>query len=380
MTDTAQNLSAINQTIRQQFRDLRRALLISHIRPDGDAVGSLLGLGLALRQAGKEVRMVLADGVPQAFRHLPGSEDIHRSVGDLNLYDYVVILDASDMARIGTGAAGKPLLGSRIPDLVIDHHLTTLDFARTNLILPEQVATSAIVAQYLPDWGLSYNQSIAAVLLSGIITDTIGFRTSNMTPDALRLAAMLMEQGANLPDLYNRALNSKSYAAARYWGQGLVKLQRESISSENGGGNTAGDNTAGAGSSQLVWTSLTLADRQAADYPGNDDADLINLLSSIDCDVAVIFVEQKNDHTKVSWRSRPGIDVSQIALQFGGGGHAAAAGANVHGTLDEVREQVLKATRALLKQGAADKPPAAGEAVPAGPVSEQAAPPASQAT
>jgi phosphoesterase RecJ-like protein len=133
----------------------------------------------------------------------------------------------------------------------------------------------------------------------------------------------------------------------------------------------AGDN--GAASSQMVWTSLTLADRQAADYSGNDDADLINQLSSIDCDVAIIFVEQKQGRTKVSWRSRPGIDVSQIALQFGGGGHAAAAGADINGTLDEVQEQVLKATRASLKQVLAGKPRAAEQTAAPAPVPGQGA-------
>ena len=341
MNNPAQPVEVTNQLIRQQFRDLRRALLVSHIRPDGDAVGSLLGLGLALRQAGKDVRMVLVDGVPKNLRHLPGSQDVHRSTGDLSQFDYVIVLDVSDMLRIGSGAAGKPLLGGRIPDLVIDHHLTNLSFARANLVIPEAVATSAIVAEYLPTWGLDYSPEIAAALLTGLITDTIGFSTSNMTPTPLRLAAMLMERGAGLPDLYARALKSKTFEAARYWGQGLLKLQRECVS--------AGDDSKAAGC-QIVWTSLTLADRQAADYAGNDDADLVNVLSSIDCAVAIIFVEQKNDHIKVSWRSRPGIDVSRIALQFGGGGHAAAAGADIDGSLEDVQAQVMQATRSALRR------------------------------
>lgn len=345
MNNPAPATQVTPQAIRQMFRDARRVLLVSHIRPDGDAVGSLLGLGLALRQAGKDVRMVLVDGVPQNLRHLAGSEDVHRSTGDLNLYDTIIVLDASDLLRVGTGAAGKPLLGSRAPDLAIDHHKTNLSFARANLVLPEQVATSAIVARYLPDWGLGYNKAIASALLTGIVTDTIGFRTANITPEAMRLAALLMEQGAELPDLYARALNAKTYEAARYWGQGLAKLQRETVAA-----NPVGAASKPVETFQIVWTSLTLADRQSAGYPGNDDADLVNMLSSIDCDVAMIFVEQKNEHTKISWRSRPGIDVSQLALQFGGGGHAAAAGADIGGSLEEVQYQVLQATRAYLKR------------------------------
>jgi phosphoesterase RecJ-like protein len=204
-------------------------------------------------------------------------------------------------------------------------------------------------------WGFGYNKAVAEALLTGIVTDTIGFRTSNVTPDALHLSAMLMEYGANLPMLYTRALVSKTFEAARYWGLGLGKLQQETVraaqaSQENG-------DTARV----LSWTTLTLADRQEAGYPGNDDADLVNMLSAVEGDVAVIFVEQKNGHVKVSWRAQPGIDVSQIALQFGGGGHAAAAGADIPGSLEQIQAQVLGATRALLARQLSDndkgKPP-----------------------
>ncbi len=325
----------VHAAIRQQFGNARRILILSHIRPDGDAVGSLLGLGLALIDVGKDVRMVLVDGLPLTFRYLEGSSLIHRGTGDLNLYDYVIVVDCSDLQRAGSTQSGTHVLNGRVPDLNIDHHITNLKYAKTNLVVGEQVATCAILAEYLPEWGLSYNKAIAGALLTGIVTDTLGFRTSNMTPEALRLSAVLMEHGANLPDLYSRALISKTFEAARYWARGLERMQRED---------------------HLVYTSLTLEDRQAAQYPGNDDADLINLLSSIDIEIAIIFVEQKNEHVKISWRAQPGIDVSKIALQFGGGGHAAAAGADVPGKLEEVQQKVLEATRAVFtNEVAADK-------------------------
>jgi len=99
------------------------------------------------------------------------------------------------------------------------------------------------------------------------------------------------------------------------------------------------------------WTSLTLADRAVCEYYGNDDADLVNILSTIEeADVAVIFVEQRNTRVKISWRSQPGVDVSKIAVQFGGGGHPAASGVEISGEMEKVQAQVLEATRALLKQ------------------------------
>lgn len=321
-------LQAANTAIQQKISAAQRVLIVSHVRPDGDAVGSVLGLGQALAEAGKEVVMALADGVPLALRYLPGCEGIVRDVPaeTLEQLDLTILVDCSDMQRTGG------VLGDRIPDVNIDHHITNPHFAAVNLVIPSQAATCAIIAEYLPVWGLAFNQTIASNLLTGIVTDTIGFRTSNMTSSTLRLAAMLMDYGADLPELYTRALISKSFEAARYWGMGLHKVRRVDL--------------AGVGS--YVWTNLTLADRKEANYPGNDDADLVNLLSAVDSDLAVLFIEQKNQHVKVSWRSRPGIDVAQIALQFGGGGHPAAAGADIAGSLDTVQEQVLNSTQAML--------------------------------
>jgi bifunctional oligoribonuclease and PAP phosphatase NrnA len=320
--------ATLNTAICQKFAAAQRIMIASHIRPDGDAIGATLGLGQALIGAGKQVRMVLADGVPVPLRYLPGSQLIERSVSaqELEQIDLTIVVDCSDLQRTGG------VMNGRTPDINIDHHVTNPSFAHLNLVLPVQAATSAIIAEYLPTWGLSINEAIASTLLTGIVTDTIGFRTSNMTPGILRLAAMLMEYGANLPELYARALISKSFEAARYWGLGLYKVKKVELQA--------------AGS--YVWTNLTLDDRKEASYPGNDDADLVNLLSSIESDLAVLFIEQKNNHVKVSWRARPGIDVSQIALQFGGGGHPSAAGADIAGSLDEVQERVLDSTQDVL--------------------------------
>lgn len=312
--------NAVHGQIRELLTHAHRILVVSHVRPDGDAVGSLLGLGLALQAADKQVQMVLADGVPRNFRYLPGSNQVERRAS--GEFDCTAILDCSDLERTGGVLADRPA------DLCIDHHITNLNFAKINCVYPAAVSTSSILAEHLDDWGLPITQPVAAALLTGIISDTLGFRTSNMTPDALRQAATLMELGADLPKLYNLALVGRSFESIRYWGQGMQRIQREG---------------------SLVWTALTLEDRKMATYPGNDDADLVNLLSTIDdSDIVVMFVEQNGNRVKVSWRARPGWDVSKIALQFGGGGHPAAAGAEISGNLAEVQEQVLQVTRAAL--------------------------------
>ncbi len=307
--------------IRRKIRTSQRVLVATHVRPDGDAIGSLLGLGLALRQAGKSVQMLSSDGVPASYRHLPGSQDvIQRPEGEVDL---TIVLDCSDLNRAGRNFTGYDPL-----DLNIDHHVTNLLFAKMNLVDTTAVATAEILADHMSGWGMVVTPDVAAALLTGIITDTLGFRTSNMTPKALRQAANLMEAGANLPDLYHRSLVDRSFEAMRFWAAGLSKLERDG---------------------QIVWTTLSMADRLGTGYPGRDDADLINELSAItDAAVSVVFVEQPNGKVKVSWRAQPGIDVSATALKFGGGGHPSAAGAEVDGNLDDVRQRILHETRQLI--------------------------------
>ncbi|HTX90913.1 MAG TPA: bifunctional oligoribonuclease/PAP phosphatase NrnA [Anaerolineales bacterium] len=315
-------MNDLQQKIKGRLQAAKRVLIASHIRPDGDAIGSSLAIGLALQDAGKQVRVVFPKGVPDNFGHLPGIDLVHtRLDGE---FDTFICLDCSGWERLGETFSGLPA-----PDLVIDHHETADKFGKINLVRRKAVATAEVLFLYMRSWGLTVTPAVAANLLTGFITDTIGFRTPNTTPKTLRQAAKLADLGADLSNLYLHGLVEKSYPAVKYWGTGLSTLQR---------------------SDGILWASLTVADRNKSGYKGNDDADLINLLSSVnDADIAIMFVEQDERMTKVSWRAlKPYIDVSQIACQFKGGGHKAAAGAEVSGSLPEVRECVLDATRRSL--------------------------------
>lgn len=308
--------------IQTRLHKAQKIVIASHVRPDGDAIGSLLGIGLALENAGKTVQMVLVDGIPASFRYLEGSERVVKEPsGD---HDTFITVDCADFKRVG-----KIFESFGQPDINIDHHKTNEKFGKLNLIEAEEVATAAILTNHLPAWGFPITKSIAAALLTGIITDTLGFRTSNTTPEALRHCAMLMETGADMPDIYMRSLVKKTFPAAKYWGAGLSSMEQKD---------------------GIVWGTLTLNDRKQSGYGGNDDADLINMISAIDGNkVGMIFVEQSDNHVKISWRAlEAGIDVSPIAKHFNGGGHAAAAGADIPGTLDEIQPLVLKTTRMML--------------------------------
>lgn len=314
-------MNQIDIDIKNKIDNAKNIMVVSHVRPDGDAIGSSLGLGLALMKAGKSVEIVLNDGLPAAFRYLPGSEKVKKA--PTVEADLFITVDCADFKR-----TGKQFENHRKPDINIDHHVTNERYGSINLIEPTSVATASVLTGHLREWGLAIDADVAASLVTGIVTDTLGFRTSNTTPIALRQTADLMETGIDLPHLYNRALISRTFSAARYWGAGLSSLKTLD---------------------GIVFATLRLADRDSAGYNGNDDADLINVISSIDDHVVgMIFVEQ-HDSVKISWRAlQKDIDVSVIAKHFNGGGHKAAAGADIMGTMEEIQPAVLSKTREML--------------------------------
>jgi phosphoesterase RecJ-like protein len=281
----------------------------------------MLGLGMALTQAGNQVQMILTDGIPETYHFLDGYEKISKKLCEP--VDLIIVVDCSEVSRVG-----EALPEGRIPDINIDHHITNTNFALINLVETDSAATAETITKYLSDFGLEWNQSVVDALMVGILSDTIGFRTKSMRSETLLRAAELMDRGADLPGIYKRILNQRSMNALRYWGAGLSMLQRDD---------------------RIIWTELTLADRKMANYFEKDDADLINILSAVnEADIALVFIEQVGGSVKISWRAQNGYDVSKVAVYFGGGGHRAAAGAEVEGNLAEIKQQVLAETKKYL--------------------------------
>ncbi len=302
--------------IKSLLHEAQNIMIVSHIRPDGDAIGSLVGMGLALQAGGKNMQLVLKDPIPARYKFLTGSNMIISSPKDN--FDLSITLDCSDLNRLGE------FFNERQPDINIDHHITNEYFARENLVIPEAVATSAILAETLPEWGFPLNTESASALTMGLLTDTNGFRIPNIEPDTLRLAASLMEQGADLPEIYHKSLVNQSLQTSKLWGLALSKLKNE-----NG----------------LVWTNITIQDRVQSGYSGRDDAEITNFLTSVEgCRVTILFNEQSQEKVKVSWRSRNHLDVAKLAQHYGGGGHPNAAGAEIAKSLDKAESEILETT------------------------------------
>lgn len=314
----------MSREIAQLLNDSQRILLITHIDPDGDAIGSLLGLGLALEKKGKKVVMACQDPVPRRFLYLPGSARVVPY--PMGPFDVVVALDASDLRRLGK--AYSPELYGELPLLNVDHHVTNTRFGHLNWVDPSAAATAQMVLNLLEEMGIPLERDTATCLLNGIVTDTRGFRTPNTTSQTLRAVLRLQDAGAELGHVMEHALNRRPLGALKLWAHLLSHVNLED---------------------RIIWTEKPR--RLLEEFGLEDDSDygLINFMVGVEeADVAVIFSEKPGGEIDVSIRSVPGVDVARVAARLGGGGHPQAAGCRLKGTFQEVREKVLRELRTAL--------------------------------
>ncbi len=302
-------------------------LLICHISPDGDAIGSLLGLGLGLRALGKTVTLACESRPHPKFDFMSGYNAIVNTV-EYDRFDLVIGLDSSDATRLGNIYNAERLNG--VPLINLDHHATNLYFGEVNLVDPTVASAAQLVLTLLDHLGIPVGKDIATCLLTGVTTDTVGFRTSNVTPQVMRDAMRLMEAGASLSFVTQRAFNQRPLVELSLLALGLGRLQAED---------------------GLAYSEISLADRRACGYEGGGDAGLVGMLARTkEVHIAAVFSEKENNQVELGFRADPGYDVAQVALGLGGGGHAAASGCTVAGPLEAAKARVLPLLRAALDE------------------------------
>jgi phosphoesterase RecJ-like protein len=311
-----QSLSEIGDIVNRAHR----VLLIAHAVPDGDTLGSALGLAWALRKRDIEARLSCADAVPRQLRFLPGWQDF--AARPRTDEDAILVIDASDLERIGSLYDAAAF--AAVPVVNIDHHVTNLHFGSTNLVQPK-AATAELVLEVIRYLRIPLDATIATCLLTGLVTDTLCFRTNSTTADSLRVAALLVEAGAPLAQIADLAFNHRSLPMLRLWGRALANIQ-----------NADG----------VFWTEISQSLLRQVGADQEASRGLANFLGTVDeAPVSAVFRELEGGQVEVSFRSSAGIDISAVALSFGGGGHAQAAGCLLTGGLSEVRERVLAALR-----------------------------------
>jgi phosphoesterase RecJ-like protein len=301
-----------------------KVFLIAHVDPDGDTIGSTLALAHALMSMGKDCSLACSDPVPVTLSFLPGVEWF--GTPHVTDHDLIIAVDVSDRGRLGP--AYGHVVEMDIPLLNIDHHVTNTGFGTTNLVSTDAVATSEIIFDLFRDLDVPLDQTLATCLLTGIVTDTRSFSTSNTTPRALEVSSELLKAGASLIEVNENYYKSKSLGTLRLWGKILDEMQLEG---------------------RLVWSvnSLEMRERCQAGFSNGDG--IVNLLASVrEASAAIVFIEKEGQRVEISIRSRPGVDISSIAVYFGGGGHPQAAGAMLEGDLQQVIPRVLRKAQAVL--------------------------------
>lgn len=314
--------------IEQALKRANHILVITHINPDGDAIGSLTATGLALQQLGKQVTLVCDDKVPERFRFLPLSNQVQWAPDPDVSYDLIITVDCGDELRMGRAYADLP---EPKPELInVDHHITNTGFGTINLVDPQAASTTQILCELFTDLGLTLTADIALSLLTGLVTDTLGFRTVGVTARTLAIAGALMEAGADLSLVTMQALNLKPLGTLLLWRVGLNNMKLED---------------------GLIWTSISYQEQKAIEYVSSGTTGLVNLLADVEqAAISAVLMEMSDGTVRVGFRCRPPYSVAELALNLGGGGHPLAAGCTLPGPLAKVEELVVQLSKEEIRQ------------------------------
>ncbi|MFL5413282.1 MAG: DHH family phosphoesterase [Myxococcales bacterium] len=312
------------------LQSARRVLLTMHRGPDGDALGSALALGAALREMGREVVVYNPDELPYNFRFLPGADGVRRELAPDDAFDVTVATDAGARDRLGPHVPSRPRCGVL---LNLDHHLTTEPFGDVNYVDPEAASVGILAYKIIRGLGHPLSRDAAVCIYASILADTGCFRYSSTDPVCLRVAAELLEHGVDPWEMTVRVYEQQPLARMKLLAEVLGTLQLDQ--------------------SGKLATIIITRDMVARTGTHLDLTDgFINYARAVDgVEVAASFTEPEDGARVwyVSFRSRGNVDVSRIAQRFGGGGHHNAAGCSIEGDAHEVRALIAREVEEALE-------------------------------
>ncbi len=328
------------QRIGLVLRDHQSFVLLSHIRPDGDAIGSQLALGYSLLAMGKSVRMINEDGLPENLAFLPGSGKIEVPPLEPLDVEVAIALDTATKPRLGDAAlhaASKAGLW-----LNIDHHISNPEYGDLNLIDSTSPATGQILYELIKSQDMPMPRETLDALYVAVSTDTGSFQYPSTTAKTYEMAADLVKRGVDVG-----VINSKTYDEQPFRRLELMNALLQTLERTPDG--------------MVAQWELRDKTRIELALRPEDSEGLIDMIRGIQgVQLAVFFEELPDGKVRVSMRSKNRLlDVCEIAVEFGGGGHALAAGIRMKGPLDEAKARVMDAIRRKIDALGAGKPEAA---------------------
>lgn len=304
-------------------------LLLAHVTPDADALGSALGLGLALQGMGKKVQVSVGETgftTPVSLSFLPGTELI-KAPENLLPVDLVISCDVSSDTRLGTA---KAILETAEVSIAIDHHPSFTGFGTIHLVDPKAAATAEIVLELIDRLELPITKEIAGAIYSGLATDTGSFKYQSTTSHTLRTAARLLDAGIDSTNLSRLLFDDEPLAALMMMGDAVNRavLIPEAASGQG-----------------LVYTCVSIAQR-----PGLDELAVERVIEALrktaEAEVSAVLKQADDGHWKVSLRSKTSVDVGAIAIELGGGGHKYASGYSSTNNLEETVSNLIESLNA----------------------------------
>jgi len=307
-------LSQVVQLIEQQ----QNFMITSHIRPDGDGLGSGLALYWMLRDLGKDVDVVLRDRVPPSYNVLPASDLVVVQDDVDKKYDAAFIIECSDVDR-----PGLPSLRNQFV-VNIDHHSTTVPFGDINWIDPTAAAVGEMIYNLCKALGVEVTKEIAECIYTALLTDTGSFHFSNTTERTLKIASELVRRGVEPARISEALFYSAPFSKIKLLGLVLSNIQRDE-------------------SGRIAWITLDRSTVYDSDASEEDSDGIVNHALSIGAVEAVAFFKELTPGSyRISLRSKGKNNVAKVAELFGGGGHRNAAGCRIEGDFEDVKRRVIE--------------------------------------
>jgi len=314
--------------ILEVIREHQTFCIVGHMRPDGDCIGSQLGLALALRAEGKKVTVWNHDAIPQKYKFLPNTDDFEKPRRG-EKFDCVIATDCASFERLGK--VGE-CIGERKAFINIDHHVSNTRYADVNWVSPREPSCGELIYRLLKVARWPITKPIADLLFTAVSTDTGSFQYATTRPGTFHTGAELVTRGANLAKICDEVYQSYPLSRARLLKHVYSKFRL-------------------ADNDRIAWFWLKQKDFNRTGAESDDTEGLIDHIRAIEpVVVACVFEELEPEMTRISLRSKnAAVNVSEICKQFGGGGHPAAAGARIPGTPLSTQRKVIAAVKKALK-------------------------------
>ncbi len=309
-----------------EINHAEKIVIMAHETPDGDAIGSMLSMNLALKKIGKEADVIVRE-FPRTFDFLPGAKEV-KMTSDVAQYDLAISLDCADLKRL----VGKEYFEKAKKTIVIDHHSSNMMYGDLNFVNPVSPACCEILAGMLEYFDIEIDAEMGSCILTGIITDTGGFKYASVTPETFEFTAELLRKGVNVSDIYQRVLETRRKSNFELLKRAMNRLELL----ENG---------------NIAFTYINKKDEQEVNAEAGDHEGIVENGRSIEGVQVSVFIREKEENLyKVSMRTgnSSNINVSEICYVFGGGGHPRAAGAVVSGSVEQVKEKLVKEIKKVI--------------------------------